>query len=318
MAWANVHGSFPLAIVVLAIAWVEDRVAGRAGRRTFVVAALSALATLATPFGPRVWAYVADLSTNPVIREVVREWGTPSIGTYTGVAFLASAGVALVVFARHRREVSWSAWVELGVFLALAASSSRAVHWWAIVLAVTMARLPWAHREPAADPRNRLNAVLVAVVAFVPLIALARWLPYAGDAPPSVLLTHAPIRLTDELRSVLEQGEPFANAQSWGSWFELALPGHPVFVDSRFELLPAGAVRASVSISRAEPGWEATLDALPVRVLVVDRRTEEVLVEALPSTAGWKAVYEDQDGLIYVREGAAPAGALPPCEGAPG
>jgi hypothetical protein len=318
LVWANTHGSFPLVLVVLGFAALEDRVTGRPPGRTLLVGGACALATLATPFGLGVWTYVAELSTDPVIRDVVREWGPPSPATYTGLAFFATTVVAAVAFVRGRRELPWPAWAELGVFLVLAASSTRAVHWWAIVLAVTLARLPWARREPASDPRNRLNVVLVGALALVPAIALVRWLPHAGEDPPAALLTHAPVALTERLGTVLEPGEPFANAQSWGSWFELALPGHPVFVDSRFELLPEDAVRASLAISRADPGWEERLDGLPVRVLVVDRATQPDLVDALPSATGWRVVVADDDGLVLTREGAAPAAPLPPCGRSPG
>jgi hypothetical protein len=312
--WANLHGSFPLVIALLLIASLEDRVAGRAsGRRLLAVTALSVLATAVTPFGPRVWGYVVGVSTNPLIREVVLEWRPPGFATYTGVMFFASVALALVVVFRNRRALPWPAVAELGLFLALAASSSRNVFWWAIVLATTLSRLPWARSEPAADPRNRVNAFLLGVLAIVPLVSGARWLPYRTAEAPSSLIQHAPTRLTAELRSLLEVDEPFANAQSWGSWFELTLPGHPVFVDSRFEIVPAEALQASITISEANKGWEKELEALPVRVLAVDRETEPALVMALPSIDGWRQVYSDEAGLIVAREGAVPAAPLPAC-----
>jgi hypothetical protein len=315
--WANVHGSFPLGILALLVASAEDLVARRPGRRTLVVAATCAIATVVSPFGPLVWAYVVDLATDPLIREVVREWRPPWITTYTGVMFFVSVGLAIAVLARSRRALSsiaWPAWIELAVFAALAGWSARNVFWWGIVLALTLARLPWARRERAADPRSRANALLVAVLASVPLIGAVRWLPYASSEPPASLLVHDPVLLTAELRSLLRPGEPFANSQSWGSWFELALPGHPVFVDSRFEVVPPEAVRASITIGEAEPGWEDELDSLPVRILAVDRETEQPLVDALPSNAAWREVYSDDDGLVYVREGRAPVDPLPACE----
>lgn len=318
LLWVNVHASFPLGIFVLLVAWLEDRVARRPGHRPLVVAALCVLATVVTPFGPRVWTYLVDVAADPLIREIVGEWRPPWITTYTGVVFFASVGLAIAVLARNRRALRWPTWIELGVFLALAASSTRNVYWWGVVLAVTLARLPWARRQPAADPRSRVNALLVGVIAAVALVATARWFPYTGSQPPSNLILFAPIRLTAELRALLQPEEPFANPQSWGSWFELMLPGHPLLVDSRFEVVPPDAVRASFRIAEAEPGWEEDLDSLPVRILAVDRETEEALVEALPSNAGWRQVYSDDDGLIYVREGGAPADPLPACEGASG
>lgn len=317
MLWANTHGSFPFGIFVLLVAWLEDRLAGRPGRRTLAVTALAALATAVTPFGPRVWTYVVELSTDPLIREVIPEWQPPWISLPVGIAFFASAALAVVAFVRYRRDLPWPAWVQLAVFLFLGASSMRSLFWWAIVLAVTLARLPWARRSAPADPRNRLNVALVGVFALLPLVAAIRWLPYAGTDPPAHLMRFAPERLTQELRTILQPGEPFQNPQAWGSWFELMLPSHPVAVDARIEVLPDDVQRASITIARVDPGWEERLDAIPVRVLVVDRLTQPELVEALPSQDLWRRAYADADGLIYVREDRAPAEPVPPCGAAP-
>lgn len=313
IVWANVHGSFPLGIFVLLIAWLEDRGARRLGNRALVIASLCALATLVTPFGPRVWSYLVDVATDPLIREIVGEWRPPWITTYTGAAFFVSVGLAAWVLLRNRRALPWPRWIEVGIFLALAASSTRNVYWWGIVLSLTLARLPWARRQPAVDPRNRVNGVLIGVLAVVPLVAAARWIPYIASEPPPNLVLWAPTRLTAELRTILEPGEPFADPQSWGSWFELTLPDHPVMVDSRFEVIPADAVRAAFRIAETEPGWEKDLRSLPVRILVVDRETEPALVLALPSVAGWREVYSDEDGLILEREDTAPAAPLQSC-----
>ena len=315
LVWANVHGSFPLGIFLLVVAAVEDRVAGDRGRRSIVIIALASLATAVTPFGSRVWAYVIDLAADPLIRELSAEWSSPGLTTYTGVVFFASVGLAVLVFARNRRALSWPVLVELAVFLVLAQSSTRSVYWWGIVLATDLARLPWAHRGPAGDPRNRVNTVLAGVLVLVPLISVARWLPYASDEPPTGQLRYAPVALTEELRSMLRPGEPFGNPQPWGSWFELTLAGHPILVDSRFEIMPTETLLTSLRIAEASGAWEEDLEALPVRIFVVDRQHQHALVDALPSLEGWRQAYSDEDGLILVREDGIPAEPLSACDG---
>jgi hypothetical protein len=310
--WANVHGSFPFGIVLLVAAWLEDRAASRPGGRTLVAAVLSLGATALTPFGPSVWRYVIEVSTNPVIRTVVEEWRPPSFASYSGAIFFLSVALAVVVLWRNRRSLPWPTALQLAGFLFLAASSTRAVFWWALLLPITLARIPWARRPAAADPRNRVNWALAGVFAAIPVFAIFRWLPYPDADPPPNLLTRAPLALTSELRTILQPREAFANPQAWGSWFELSLPNHLVYVDSRFELMPVESLRANHRIANAEPGWERDLDALPVRVLVVEREREPRLVEALASSVVWREVYADDDGVIYVRADRPPS-APPAC-----
>jgi len=83
--WANLHGSFFLAPLLLGLAWVEDRWVRGRGSRTLLLAGLgSILATTVTPYGYKVWSYAAGLATNPVIRKTITEWQPPSIDVYTG------------------------------------------------------------------------------------------------------------------------------------------------------------------------------------------------------------------------------------------
>jgi hypothetical protein len=314
LVWANTHGSFPFGVLLLVVALLEDRATSRPTGRLWAATLLALAATALTPFGPSVWVYVVELSTNPQIRAVVEEWQPPWVPSYSGVVFFASAVLAGVVGWRNRRALPWPAWAQLAVFLVLGLSSTRAVFWWAMVLPVTLARLPWASRTERSDPRNRLNAVLVAVVVAIPVFAVVRWVPYTGDAPPPRLVSYAPPGITSELRSILVPGEPFKNPQAWGSWFELVLPGHPLFVDSRFELMPVESLRVNHRIASGQPGWEEALDALPVRVLVVSRDLEPELVEALERQDTWRRVYADDDGVIYVRDDREPVVRERSCE----
>src|SRR3954466_62318 len=68
LVWANIHGSFFLAPLVLGLAWLED-IDEHAPHphRTLAVALVSALAACVTPFGPAVWIYAAGLTTNSAV-----------------------------------------------------------------------------------------------------------------------------------------------------------------------------------------------------------------------------------------------------------
>jgi len=75
LVWANVHGSFFLAPLVLGLAWLEDlhdRV--EHPHRVLLLAIVSALAACITPFGPAVWVYAAGVSTNSQVTNDIAEW----------------------------------------------------------------------------------------------------------------------------------------------------------------------------------------------------------------------------------------------------
>ena len=89
--WANLHGSFVLAPLVLGYAWLDDVARGRPSRQSLAVLLLGVAATLVNPFGPGVWAYAAGIGANPAITDRVSEWQRTTPLTVPGALFYASA-----------------------------------------------------------------------------------------------------------------------------------------------------------------------------------------------------------------------------------
>ena len=241
--WANLHGSFFLAPLMLGLAWVEDRWVRGRGSRTLLLAGLgSLLATMVNPYGYRVWSYAAGLATNPVIRRTITEWQPPTIEVYTGaVFFLSVVVVAAVLIARVRRPVPWGSLLPLGVFLAIALAAIRGVWWWAMVAPIVLAGVLEDRPAPTErrDPAGALNAAIVGLLALAVIGGMIRWMPYTGpacrrEAGWRSLRWGSPVSCTRTLRP----GEVVFNAQKWGSWLEFEFPRSPVIVDSLIEVIP--------------------------------------------------------------------------------
>lgn len=199
--WAQLHGSFPIGLGLLALAIVSERDA-RASRAATLVAA--ALATLLNPYGARLHALVLGYGagTSPTMKllsEHIVEfrpiWGAIGTPWLDGRAVLALAiVVALTASALARRRDPWRA---LFVLALLAMTTLQARHWTlaallgAILLAPELERValgaPPASGAPApdapasdapdaktSDPRaSDPRAVRARVVAWAVLPALA-------------------------------------------------------------------------------------------------------------------------------------------------
>jgi hypothetical protein len=304
--WANLHGSFFLAPLPLALAWVEDRWIRGHGARTLLLTGLgSLLATTVNPYGYRVWPYAAGLATNPVIRKTITEWQPPTIETYTGAAFFLSVVVvAALLIARVRRPVPWASLLPLAAFLVIALAAVRGVYWWAmvapIVLAGVLSDVP-AHTE-RRDPAGPLNTAIVGVLALALVGTMIRWVPYTSPAmPDGGRLSFAPVGITRELHRTLRPRELMFNAQQWGSWLEFEFPANPVVVDSLVEVIPESVWWKYYAVSAGVGGWQATLDSWHVEVAVLARDQQRDLVPRMQADPGWRLVYEDAEGLIFRR-----------------
>jgi hypothetical protein len=304
MVWANVHGSFFLGPVLIGLGWLQD-LADRdpRARRTIVAAFSCAAATVVTPYGPRVWGYVVGLSTNPLVRELSDEWRIPGLDTYLGASFLLSAALVAAYLARRGEKTPWPALAWLGVFFVLGLTATRMAMWWAVATPVVLAGLPRTNlgRADRPDPASPVNTAIALALVAIALAGFIRWIPFSGEKPPAKLVSFAPPGITAELEQTLQPGERWFNPQEWGSWFELALPSNPVFVDSRMEVIPDRVWDDYLDVLLARQGWQDVLDRWDIEVVVLARDQQRFAIPIVGGDPGWRLVYQDADGLIFIR-----------------
>jgi hypothetical protein len=124
------------------------------------------------------------------------------------------------------------------------------------------------------------------------------------------LLNHAPQSLTAELRSFLADGtlnigDRLWAPQTWGSWFEYAVPQLRVAVDSRIELFPPAVWAEAARVAAAEGDWQAILDRYVVEAVVVSL-DESALIAALDDSPAWRRIDDLRDvagreGWLFIR-----------------
>jgi hypothetical protein len=164
-AWANLHGSFPLVVVLIGLAWLDEvtliREPGPAGRTQrhlpqrllgstglALIGAISAVATLATPFGIDGWRYIENLARNPAITARVSEWRPPSPLDPSGAVFYLSLVLVLGMVAfrvrsdRGRPPARFLAPILSVIgFGLLGAVTGRGLAWWAIAAPIALVSL---------------------------------------------------------------------------------------------------------------------------------------------------------------------------------
>ena len=311
-AWANVHGSFVLGPLLAGLAWLED--AGRDPRRargTFALAAVSGLAMLVNPAGVGAVRYALTLSSNRELAARVTEWQPPTVSDPAGILFFGSLALVIAVVVVRRRSVSWPAALTLLAFGALGLVAVRGVAWWPAVAVVTVAGLlPGRTAEALVRlPRPRaLNTTVVALLLLAAVPLLPAWRapdPGLGLDAPRGVLTGAPPGITLALREIAVQGDRLWNPQTWGSWFELAVPALTVAVDSRIELFPPAVWADYDTVAAARPGWQAVLDRRGATIVAVPAGWVG-LRAALDGDPGWRIVAPvmappADEGAVFVR-----------------
>lgn len=299
--WANVHGSFVLAPVMVGLAWLED-VHDRAptARRIVLVGAASIVAACVTPFGSGVWAYAVGLTTNAGVTARTTEWQPTTLRDPIGLLFFGSVAVVVALIARSGTRVKWPPLLWLATFAVVGVVAQRGIAWWPFVALAIVSRdlLPDAGRPLRAGPRS-LNTVVAGLVVVAIVALLPLWRPVDPRiAAPTAVLTDAPPGVTQALRDIARPGDRILNPQIWGSWLEFALPNVLVAADSRIEIFPKAVWDDLERVSLGIGEWQERLRGWGVTVVIAEAKDDD-LVDRL-ETLGWRLIHSDQDGVILV------------------
>lgn len=321
IAWANLHGSFPILLVVLGIAVLGDWFDKGEWRISLAVTVVSALATLVNPFGLDVWGYVVRLATNPTIGSRVSEWRPPGLTDASGILFWLSVVVAALAVAalwRQRRSFPIPALLTLVAFAALGAITGRGLAWWPFAAVFVIAGF-----FPAGDPqrptalehrRSALNAFVMGLLIVAGVALLPFWRPIGPAGVPLATLSYAPQGIASYLGHIAvrfnARGARVFAPQHWGSWLELQAPALAYAVDSRIELFPTSVWTEYDTIGSAAEGvvtgpfpeWERRLSDRAVFIVVTEAGVDTKLEAAMAAKAAlgiWTRAYSDADGTVW-------------------
>jgi hypothetical protein len=341
IAWANLHGSFPLVVVLVGLAWVDEVAilreptpAGQPQRRLparllgstglALIGAISAIATLVTPFGIDGWRYIENLARNPAITTEVSEWRPLSPLDPAGALFYVSLVIVLGVIVFRLRGAGrrpparlLTPMLTILVFAVLAMVTGRGLAWWALIAPVAMVKLQpglrlqdvklvgiprlraRTAREASATEARRspLNALVVVVLLFAAIALLPVWRTVGPAGVPAATLSDAPQGLAAWFRDSGSGGHIWV-PQTWGSWFELAVQDRQVAVDSRIELFPTGVWTEAGQVASGAGDWEAILNRYGVLAVVVAQDQDD-LEAALAASGRWMRIFEDGEGHIW-------------------
>jgi hypothetical protein len=290
--WANMHGSVLFLIPMLLITlWESFSRREPVRSRLAVAAVIAVVATFVNPYGPSVWVYIAELTMNPTVQNLVTEWEPLTIRDSFGVLFFASIGAVVLVLIRRSESVTVFDLLWLGAFVVVGLSARRSSPWWSLVAATVVAGL-LARRAPASSHGSRvINTGFLLATLSAALLLLPWWRP--------VELGHAPTGLVAAVREATPPQSRLIVHQSYASWFEYALPDRPVFVDSRIELYERSTWSDYLAIQAGRADWPQIVDRWQADAIVARRSWK--LVPFILEDPAWRLVFQDDDGFVFVR-----------------
>ncbi len=320
LAWVNLHGAFPLGIVVVAI-FVLGRaidVGLRHGIRAILddlwlrrlVWGLGAalLVSLVNPNGFQIVGYVTGVSTRAAARHI-EEWLPPTLHSVAGIALFASIGLTVAVLGTSDKPLRATELLLLIAFLVLAARAQRMVIWWVLVLPAILAphiarltALCQVRKSALPVARDYSNTFVLGLLLLFGLFSTPWTRPY------NFLLPNAKRRCQPQdmptgalafLRNAHYHGRMF-QPMEWGAVVSWVLgPDARVFVDSRIDFFPDRVWQDYVTICRQPQSADSILDRYGVDTVLLDRNRNQDLIAQLDRSSRWHRAYADQLAVIY-------------------
>ncbi|HET7708010.1 MAG TPA: hypothetical protein VFK50_00585 [Sphingomicrobium sp.] len=306
--WANLHGSYPLGIVVAGAIALDAVIDAKWARpvvaRWFLFGLASTVAALANANGiPGIIHPFTIMGMDSV--RFIGEW-RPSVPTITPFFFVILIGTLGGLF--HRGvKFRLGELLLLMAMLALAFSQVRHQSWLAIV-AVLLIAPKFADPSTVAmplfgDSRERRNWVALNGALLAMLIAGRLALPMTPPRNSS-----NPWRLIASIPNDL-RGQPVLNEYSYGG--PLILSGIRPFIDGRADMYGDAFTTDYFAIAK---GDEARFAKAVKQYGIVWTLfpPQSTLVKRLDRTPGWRRVYADPTGVIHRAQDASTTGKKPP------
>ncbi len=301
LAWSALHGSFPAGLAWCAAAAAGDAWAARSWRagRAAAAAGLGLLAgSCAGPYGPMIWTYIAENSALSAARNI-SEWLPPSPAQLEGAKFYGALGLWSLLLLRGWRRLDTRDLLVLAGFAWLGGTGTRFVAWFALASAPPLAvRLGRGRPAERGLPARLLRPIYGLAIAGWPALLIAGLRP--DRAAP--LHPETPVALVDALAAEGDSGRLFGPPEYGGYVSWRLYPGWLQSGDIRTWLFDDATWDRYLSISRADPGWEALLDEGGVtHILTLADFHGEGLQPAAAASERWELVAEDRRGALFRR-----------------
>jgi hypothetical protein len=312
--WANVHGGFAIGLLLIlahggpdaAALWVRNGRGSGGWWRWGACLVAAAAATLANPYGWRVYGYAGELSARGVSRGI-EEWMPPNLGTLIGTAYVVSLVAVAAVVWRARGRVTLRDACFLGAFAVPACMAVRMAVWWFLVAAPVVAGLLGRSEkcseipgENAAASRWRAAVALAGIVA-----ACVASLPWLEAYSPLMRASRLARRTESDLDAVAAALAGEANVftrMEWANYLGWRTAGRSrVFVEGHVELYPDDVWAEYVTVNDARPGWREVLDRRGVRFLVLDQTYHAALLSEVRRGNDWAPRAAAGPALVFER-----------------
>ena len=300
--WANVHIEFVDGLMVLGLAWAETLAAHWGlGAETRVrpvwmggALAASALATLANPYGWRIYGVAYELATQGGALNKVSELQAIPFRDLPDFLILLLALASAAALAWRRRFALFE--TALLCFAAVLSFRSQRDVWAMAAVGAAILAAMIAGSEKGAIRLPKYATAIAVLAAGIAMPVGFRAMRVNNVQLGTQLAKGLPVQAVEEVWAKGYAG-PLYNTFDWGGYLIWALR-MPVSIDGRQNLYGDQRIDRSVATWSAQPDWAS--DAQLMKAGVVIGPVKAPLTQVLRMDSRFQLVYEDKVAAVFV------------------
>ena len=339
IAWANLHGSFMVGLLVLTAATAGELIdhfrhsqrislafRSRAFIRSLLLLELAAVACLVNPYGLEIYRTVLTFSENANLTNLV-DWDPLTLRMVQGRAAAVLAFALLVVLRATPRRIRATEFLLLAGLGILALWTSRMLLWWVPVAACTLGihghaawlksglyrRLTgrtrsqlhdrrWNSEEPVARSLWTVTMFGIAFLGFS-MTPLSMKVRNGQEQEFSQAVSRStPVAAAAFLNEMQDRPAGVVmNTYEWGDYLQWSCPNLDVIANSHVHLIPEEIWDHYIDIHNGV-GVINHLERYGVNLVVLRINDSPALIKQIrEDTADWNEVYTDDMAAIFIR-----------------
>jgi hypothetical protein len=321
MLWANVHGGYAIAFMLMA-AYVmgetfnrltghnDDPVLSWRQIGTLMGVAAASFAVVAiNPHGWQMWTYPFRTVGIGALRDYIQEWRSPNFHLTMTWPFVVMLMLILAAMGRAGRRSDWTDLALVGMWGGWSLFAARNIGIFGLVTTPALARYAdaaWGHHLPAMAKSStnhrlalvRLNWLLLGLLILAALVKISTALaPSAIAQVEERTLPYGAVRFIQ----TEDPPGPMFNSYNWGGYLIFKLwPQYPVYIDGRTDLYDDAFIRRYLNMMVAGNGWEQNLDDDGINLVLIE--SESTLAKFLRQDPAWEEVYQDEMAAVFIRK----------------
>jgi hypothetical protein len=322
LLWANMDAGFAAGLIILLAAVLLIPSATAPRRRQLALAlGISAVAVLANPVGPGIYASVLSGVFNPGVAQGLAGFGSPDFHQWWARLFEAEVILIVVLWTISGGPDRFSAITGFGLLIATLFAQEN-LGLFAVFMTPQLAihgSRAWArHITPRLQPKDRTvrrhlhplltSAALVAlaaamVVAVMPRVSASAAASYQASTYPEAAATYAGSAFP---------AQRLYTVDSWGGYLAYRFPsGRIVFLYDEPAVFGSNALRLYDDIDQLDPNWIHVLNNEDIHHAIVPSNAREA---AALHVLGWTVNCYDPASRSLVMS-SPPSGTAPPQSG---